>query len=369
MKRLTIITFLCLVSTFWAYSQTINAIIADKDNHQPIADVFVFFDNSSTGAITNKKGHFELKIGDYKNITIICSHLNYELFSLPIENIKDFQDTIFLTSRNIALEEVVIVKKSKSRIRARLLKRFKNEFLGENYDKNLIEIVNPEVLLFERDKGKLVVQSRDALVVKNEVLGYRLKFFLEDYESYKQGDLIYKGKVFFEEMEGSKKEVAKFKRNRFKVYKQSSRSFFAALVQQGIKENAYSVGYSSFNKLEEIVNYEPIPVDSLIIKEVRKDKYEIAINRILTITNNQIKVTQGAQKSVGVTLSGQVGGFKQTPNKLPQSFLWSKKGRIVVNKFGSILNPAEVQEAGYWASLRVAALLPLDYKARSRAKL
>ena len=106
-----------------------------------------------------------------------------------------------------------------------------------------------------------------------------------------------------------------------------------------------------------------------MITEVRKDKYEIAINRILTITNNQIKLTQDAQKSTAITFSGQVGGFKQTPNKIPQSFLWSKQGRIVVNKYGSILNPTEVEEAGYWASLRVAALLPLDYKGRNRAKL
>lgn len=362
MKRLNIIALLCLISTFWAYSQKITTIIADKDNHQPIADVFVFFDNSSAGSITNEKGSFELKMGDYQNTTIICSHLNYELFSLPIESIKDFPDTIFLTSRNVALEEVVIVKKSNSRVRLRRLKRFKNEFFGEAYNRDLIKILNPEVLLFEEEKRKLTAKAKDALLIENKVLGYRIKFFLGDYESYKEGNLLYKGNVFFEEIEGSKKEMAKFRRNRFKVYKRSSRSFFAALVQQKMEENAYEIGYSLFNKQEEFVNYEPIAADSLMITEIKKDKYEITINRILTITNTQLKIAQGAQRNMGTTMGGRVGDFKQTQNRLPQSYLWSKHGRIVVNKYGSILNPMEVEEAGYWASLRVAALLPLDYE-------
>ena len=351
-----------------AYSQSIKAIIADEESREVIPDVFVFLDNSSTGSITDAQGEFELKTEGYPNLLLVFSHLNYELYSLEVKNMANMADTIFLTPSGLVLEEAVVVEKARPRVRSRSLKRFKNEFLGENYDKALIDIINPEVLLFTQNKGKLVAKSRDALVIENKVLGYRIKFFLEDYESYKEGDLIYKGNVFFEEMKGSKKEVAKFKRNRSKVYKQSSRSFFAALVQQKIGPNAYDIGYSSFNKLGEFVNYEPMSVDSLMITEIREDKYEITINRILTITNNQIKIAQGAQRNMGTTLGGRVGDFKQTQNKLPQSYLWSKHGRIIVNKYGSILNPTEVEEAGYWASLRVAALLPLDYAIKGKKK-
>ncbi len=123
-----------------------------------------------------------------------------------------------------------------------------------------------------------------------------------------------------------------------------------------------------FSKNEEFINYEPIAADSLIITEFRKDKYEISINRILTITNNQLKISQGIQKNTGTTMAGRVGNFRQTTNNIPRSYLWSKHGRIVVNKFGSILNPTEVEEAGYWASFRVAALLPLDYAVKMKNK-
>ncbi len=131
----------------------------------------------------------------------------------------------------------------------------------------------------------------------------------------------------------------------------------------------YEVGYSVFNKTGQIVNYEPMSIDALEIKEVRKDVYEIAINRILTITNNQSKIKQAGIRNMGTTLDSRVGDFKQTQNNIPRSYLWSKEGRIVVNKYGTILNPLELEEAGYWSSLRVASLLPLDYKVRARAKL
>lgn len=371
MKKINILVQLiaCLLLTTTVVSgQTIKAIVADEESRQVIPDVFVFLDNSSTGSITDIQGKFELKTEVQHNILLVLSHLNYELNSLAVKDLANLADTIFLTPSGVILEEAVVVEKAKPRVRSRWLKRFKSEFLGEDYDKALIHILNPEVLLFKQAKGKLTAESKAPLIIENKVLGYRVQFFLEDYKSYRGGDLVYFGKVFFEELAGSKKETAKYKRNRHKVYEQSSRHFFANLVQQNESANRYEIGFCLFNKNEEFVNYESTAADSLLITEFRKDKYEITINRILTITNNQLKISQGIQKNTGTTMAGRVGNFKQTTNNIPQSYLWSKHGRIVVNKYGSILNPTEVEEAGYWANMRVAALLPLDYAVKVKDK-
>ena len=371
MKKISqLICCVCLVTSL-VNGQSIKAVVADAESHQPITDVFVFLDNSSTGAITNDQGVFTLKIEDDQDIELVFSHLNYELLSLSLENGGVIEDTIFLKASGVLLNEAVVTSKAKPRVRSRWLKRFREEFLGLNYDKKLIRLVNPDVLLFDQDKGILKASSKESLIIENKLLGYRIQFFLTAFESYaNSGDLRYQGKVFFEPMKGTKKEMARFKRNRSKVYKQSSRRFFAALGQQ--RETslaAYEVGYAMLNNAGEIVNYKPMSVDTLQVKEVRKDIYEIAINRILTITNNQIKIRQAGTKGMGTTLAGRVGNFKQTENNIPRSYLWSKKGRIVINKYGTILNPLEIEEAGYWSSLRVASLLPLDYKVRAKTKL
>lgn len=354
-----------------AVGQTVKAVVVDAESHQAIPDVFVFLDNSSTGAITDMQGVFTLKIPADQNIELVFSHLNYELLSLSLEAGATISDTIFLEASGVILDEAVVTSKAKPRVRSRWLKRFRNEFLGLDYDKKLIRLVNPDVLLFEQNKGVLKASSKEALIIENKLLGYRVQFFLTAFESYNtDGDLRYHGKVFFEPMEGTKKEKARYKRNRSKAYKQSSRSFFAALGQQKATDLAnYEVGYAIFNKVGEIVNYERMSIDTLQVKEVRKDIYEIAINRILTITNNQSKIKQDRVRHMGATLEGRVGNFKQTSNNIPRSYMWSKKGRIVINKYGTILNPLDLEEAGYWSSLRVAALLPLDYKGRTRAKL
>jgi len=327
----------CLVANL-ANGQTIKAVVADAETHQVIPDVFVFLDNSSTGAITDEQGIFTLKVETDQNIELVFSHLNYELLSLSLKNSTEIEDTVFLISNNILLEEAVVTSKAKPRVRSRWLKRFTEEFLGKDYDKKLIRLVNPSVLFFEQKKGILKAFSKESLIIENKLLGYRTQFFLTAFESYNNGgDLRYHGKVFFEPMEGTKKELARYKRNRSKVYKQSSRRFFAALGQKKATSlAAYEVGYATLNRTGEIVNYKPMSVDTLEVKEVRKDVYEISINRILTITNNQNTLNQPKTKSLGRSLvGGAISNFKQIKNNIPRSYLWSKHGRIVVNKYGT----------------------------------
>jgi len=370
-KKISLLICYLFLFNNLAIGQTIKAIVVDAENHQAIPDVFVFLDNSSTGSITDMQGVFTLKIPTDQNIELVFSHLNYELLSLSLKDGETIADTIFLQSSGVLLNEAVVTSKAKPRVRSRWLKRFRGEFLGLDYDKKLIRLVNPEVLLFEQNKGVLKASSKESLIIENKLLGYRIQFFLTAFESYNNGgDLRYHGKVFFEPMKGTKKEMARYKRNRSKVYKQSNRRFFAALGQQKTTDLAnYEVGYATFNKTGQIVNYEPMSIDALEIKEVRKEVYEIAINRILTITNNQSKIKQAGTRNMGTTLAGRVGNFKQTQNNIPRSYLWSRHGRIVINKYGTILNPLELEEAGYWSSLRVASLLPLDYKVRTRTRL
>jgi len=226
MKKITILAQLitCLLLTITVVNaQTIKAIVADEESRQVIPDVFVFLDNSSTGSITDEEGQFELKIAVSNDLLLVFSHLNYELNSLVVKDLATLGDTIFLTPSGLVLEEAVVVEKAKPRVRLRWLKRFKSEFLGANYDKALIHILNPEVLLFKQNKGKLIAESKAPLIIENKVLGYRVQFFLEDYKSYKKGDLVYLGKVFFEELGGSKKEIARYKRNRHKVRQSQER--------------------------------------------------------------------------------------------------------------------------------------------------
>lgn len=359
--------FCCLLTSHFIYAQTVQSVVADKKTHDPIEDVFVFLDNSSTGSISDKQGIFSLDLKEYKNVTLVFSHLNYELVSLSIKDAKSLKDTIFLNRNATVLEEVLVTQKSKPRKRSRWLKKFNTEFLGEDYDKELIKILNPEVLLFDNQAEKLIAEANEALIIENKVLGYRIKFFLQSFELYKNSDLLYNGKVFFEELAGTKKEQARFKRNRKKIFQKTSRHFFASLINPNADKTTFEAGYSIFNNNGDFSNFEPTNIDSITIKEIRENKYEITLEGILTVLNDDLKLQQQAsQAGFSNNFSSGISNFKETQNNLARSYLWSRQQRIIVNQFGTILNPHEVEEAGYWASLRIASLLPFDYEMKQQ---
>lgn len=198
-------------------------------------------------------------------------------------------------------------------------------------------------------------------------MGYQIKFFLQSFELYKNSDLLYNGKVFFKEIADTKKEQARFKRNRKKVFQKTSRHFFASLINPNIDKTFFEVGYSIFNNNGDFSNFEPINIDSIEIREVRKNKYEITLKGILTVLNGDLKLQQQvSQAGFSNNFSSGISNFKETPNNLARSYLWSRQQRIIVNQFGTILNPQEVEEAGYWASLRIASLLPFDYEIKQQ---
>ena len=172
-------------------SQTVKGVVADQITRLPISDVFVFFDNSSSGDITDESGQFSLPTKELQNPKLIFSHLNYELFSVTYTSSENWPDTLFLESRDVILTEAVVVEKAKPKIRLRWYKRFVGEFFGEDYDRDLIKIKNPEVLIFDEKKGRLTAATNEPLLIDNRVLGYKIHFFLESYESYKYGELSY----------------------------------------------------------------------------------------------------------------------------------------------------------------------------------
>ena len=190
-KRISqLMCFLFLFNNL-AIGQTIKAVVVDVENHQAITDVFVFLDNSSTGSITDEQGLFSLKVESDQNIELVFSQLNYEVLSLSLKNGEALADTIFLKASGVLLEEAVVTSKAKPRVRSRWLKRFRNEFLGLDYDKKLIRLVNPDVLLFEQNKGILKASSKESLIIENKLLGYRIQFFLTAFESYNNLSLIH----------------------------------------------------------------------------------------------------------------------------------------------------------------------------------
>ena len=129
-KKINLLLFFICVLSITTRSQTIKAVVADQETGESIPYAFVFWANSSTGTSTDDSGAFQLDLKENDQNTLVFSHLNYELLTIELTAQKRLPDTFFLVPSGVVLGEIKVVGKSRSRIRARWLKKFKTAFLG-----------------------------------------------------------------------------------------------------------------------------------------------------------------------------------------------------------------------------------------------
>ncbi len=225
-------------------------------------------------------------------------------------------------------------------------------------------VSNPEVLLFRQTKDRLIAEAKEPLIIENKELGYTIRFYLEAFELLNNGDLSYKGNTYFEPMTGSAEEELAYQKKRREIYKKSSRSFFSDLVHRQLDTTTYIMGFSQLNHDQNFVNFDQVSPSSLIFQShAEETAYEIIIRGFLTVINQDIYVEEGANAPAPskAELNYTKAQFSAKGPVHATSYLRSKTNKIRVNKFGKILNPSDIEEYGFWTSLRVSALLPSDY--------
>lgn len=351
------------VSISQGMAQSVRGLVCDEMSKVPVQDAFIFVNDSSLGTITTKDGLFELDLENHVNVNLIISHLGYENKTLVLAKDELNLDTIFLTPHSFELNEISVTTKPKKRLRKKRLKQFEDAFLGAKEDRKDIQIENPEVLLFYKDGSKLIASADEPLIIHNEYLGYTIRFFLSHFELHSNNDVIYKGTTSFTEQEKSKKELAKIKRNRRKVFNQTYRSFFYHLIHKKLEADKFLVGTSTLNFKGEFEQFVPSAIDSLIVVEQEDGTYELDIDNHFTVKYLELESKRKAKtQKLSARFTTGLKEVKAEKNDDLVSYMRSKTQKIRLDKNGRILNPNEVEEYGFWAGKRVAYMLPLDYK-------
>lgn len=353
---------LYLLGTNSILCQSIQAVVADKETREPIADVFVFLDNSSIGTTSGTEGTFELQLPDNSNFLLVFSHLNHQLLNLEIVNNNSLPDTVFLERISFQLEEAMVSETYDPRLRRRRMKAFKKALLGRHFNNRQVLLKNPEVLLFSEKEDLLLAEIKEPLVIENHILGYSVQVFLETFELAPNGKVFYQGKFFFDPMKGSARQQSRYQKQRSKRYQESSRKFFRDLVLHNINKSMYELGYSQWNRQSSYMSdFKPIKLQDLLIREMEGQIYEIYPKGVLSIIDRNIVLKPELSKPPPSEVNDKVEIFRYKTQKFATSYFRAQIGKIRVNQYGQILNPAEVEYFGYWASLRVAAMFPSDY--------
>jgi len=336
-------------------AQVVSAHIMDEQSNEPIPFANIFIENSTIGTQSDLDGHFELDLKEVNNAQIAISHLNYELVTLNVDEVKD---TVYLSARSIVIEGLSISSKGKDRLRSKRLKRFEDSFLGANRDRKKVYLTNSDQILFDEKRGILYAYSDHPVKVYNEHLGYEIEFHIERFELNYEEELLYKGSIFFKSLDGTRKQTARYNKNRKRTFENSSQRFFADLLTNDFDRDVYQIGYGDVSWKGELQDI--FFIDSIHVEYVRKGIFSLNALKPLVVVHNDINLDSHADSNLSNHL--KLKNTKKRKLNKASSIFKAKKGVIHINRYGQILNGLEVEELGYWAVARMDKMLPLDYK-------
>lgn len=339
----TLILILGLVVNL--FSQKLRTQLVEENSETPIPAAFIFISNSSIGTSSDENGFFELSVAGLGQVEIVISHLSYDIKSIVVKAGETLPARLYLSPKAIGIDEVVVKSKASGK-RKQWLRKFKDAFLGRSNNRRKVEISNPKVLLFQENEDGLSAQAMDYVDIANRALGYQLRFYLDTFHLNQQGEVIYAGKVFFQEIPGTNKEK-RVQKARARSFRYSKTHFFQSLLQGQASEESYLVGLARFNP-QGAIEYEPTTWEALNWRRGPKAD-TLFIQDFLAISDR--KRAKGAARNP----------LASTVKRYATTFLRSNSGKIIIDQAGNILNVAEIEELGHWTDYRVADLMPINY--------
>lgn len=341
--------------------------VLDAETGEPLVDAHVFIAASMKGTTTDLRGRYRLERVPTGAHRLFVSMLGFD---------PDFKDLLLRESRvytfNFSLQptileagEIVIEAERDDKWKDRL-ERFIELFVGESPNGKLTTITNPEVLDFENRRGTLVARASEPLIIDNRALGYRIQYFLKDFEA-EPFRTRYDGEPLFEELQPESDEEARlWAENRRVAFMGSFRHFLLALLSgrtegQGFKtynrpgmNNAPGGTFESRGGMGE----QRYPLDPAKMFKPGDSPGE----HILDFTGYVELIY------IGETEDPSYYEWRQEPRrkntKYQTSWIVMERGPTVVDYKGDILDPYSVTFSGYLAFERVADEVPKEYRPR-----
>ena len=222
------------------FAQTIKGKLLDRETGGAVAYANIYFNASFRGVTSDTDGFFTLDISEYYGQDVLVSCVGYE--PLTLENYEPGKFyKIYLTPQLTVLRELVIEPDDMPQ--QEKLEIFLKEFLGDSRQAKQCVINNIDELrlVYFKSTNTLEGYSDKPLRIHNRALGYRIKYFLEE---FKKSDkrFGYQGNSLFEEnITLDKKELRKIERKRKSAYYGSRMHFFRALWSGRLKHEKFVV--------------------------------------------------------------------------------------------------------------------------------
>ncbi len=353
---LFLIFLLCNYS-FAQTSFTITGKITNETLGTSMVAASVFAQNTTLGTATDSEGNFKLTLpnGGYD---LIISFTGYKTEQKRITT-ADAGEKLEIKLKEKEKElEVVSIKSSNEVIDGmeKYGQFFKDEFIGKTANGKKCSINNPEALhfFFSKKKNRLKITATEPLIIKNEALGYNIKYELDSFtHEYKTALSTYSGYPLYENMIGDTIQMQEWKTARQEAYKGSMLHFMRSVFNKTLLEEQFEVqfvvrvfGKDEGIKLKDIYSsFNYLKYDSTNTVEILPNQPEVGILYL------------AAKPSAAYLIENA-----DEPKDFKFSILSLKsKESIVIEQNGFFYDQNDIVSSGYWAWNKVAEQLPYDF--------
>jgi hypothetical protein len=355
---------LCLNSR----AQTLHVIsgsVAD-DRNAPIRGATIFLTGRMNITTSDASGNFSLNNLGAGNYSIVITMIGYKPV---VKDITIYDQDIHLTlqlEQQATLLKAVIVKPDKSRLKN--LEVFKRAFLGESENASQCKILNSEILTFDYDKkaGTLTASTDDILKIKNQALGYQIKYVLLNFKYDENKNAVsYEGYPSFQELTGTTDEEAQWKINRQLAFLGSIHQFIRSVYAENCRANGFLV--------YKIKNRAPFDLSNTNKNWVKIDYGQVSFDSLLTIKDEHSKILNFSDALYVIYTKGKEQvGYQDKNYSLHGVYTdrWMPDGQVsIVNLFGPVsiddnglFTPTtHLYFEGYMGWKKIADLVPYEY--------
>lgn len=346
----------------------IEGQITDVSTGEPLEGVHVFISRSSTGSVSSVDGTYRLTVplGAHR---IVVSRIGYvaQTHDVMIRAAKAFLLDFTLDEKVIELGAVTI-SGERDPDRDDHLRTFTELFLGVTANSKNVRILNPEVLDFSRENGKLIASSEMPLQIENRALGYRLehylhKFIVDGEETWQDGE------SYFEELTPqSNQEESDWQKNREVAFAGSAQHFFESMMQDRTRQEGflvYQVGDpGEVGNQTEYRRNQAAPLQTpqfavnptVYLREGASEQERVFdFPDYLSIVYTREPEDREYARWQRIYHSGET-------RDMQYSWLRLNNGPTTLDMRGNVLDPYSIMYFGYMSFERLADLLPKEYQ-------
>ena len=363
--------FLCQGILVQAQVNLFGTVVDDADG-DTLAQVSVYINQTTIGAVTNAQGYFQLAQVPPGNYEIVVSHVGYARLTHRLDvGIRDVRLVFRMTREVKEMREVLVTNPARRQQWIELVRR---HLIGQTPAASRTRVLNEEDIFFARTdrSGYVRAFSEVPLVIENREFGYMLHFELMEfrYDASSQETSFY-GFSRYENLDASQGERERYARMRALNYRGSTHHFFRALLSVRLENEVYTCsrtpyvpgtrevcrpGDSADANARRVLSNRSVPVSGkeLLRWDSARGKAYLQWNGRLTI---RFRFDPYYRRDIR-----NLPGMQFQPTSGTESYVEMILPRVYIDENGVPEDPVSIRLGGFWAYEKLANILPLDYR-------